>query len=532
MDEELYLKPELDILKETLRELSVGDLYDLNPKLGDQLEQMGVSITREALADAIVDIKQTSIFQDKSIREKLLQIMGIELMKTWANNSACKKSLDAFGLSYNFLPIQKKKRPVLHTSSPQPQLHEFQDWIKRQVSHFLLASEKNKLMVQMPTGSGKTWTTMESVYDLIRISSQKNTGIVWMAHTDELCEQAIESFNLGWANKGTFDVDLVRLWGGNLSNLKAVPQNPFFCVTSFQTAHSMINTPHDRIFEIYAKIRKRASLLVVDEAHQALAPTYKNAIDLLARHDTKIIGLSATPGRDGIGGIGDETRRLAEYFDNHILTINPLCEQFERTPLQYLQDMEVLSKVENYELKTDHKLQLTEAEKRSLRNTLELPPSVLKRASEDVQRNSLIIGQIIQLVRNMNKKVLVFAPSKDNSDFLASLLNMQRIKARSITGETNFTDRQSAVKMFKNNKLEVLLNYNVFTTGFDDPKIDCVVIARPTASVVLYSQMIGRGLRGPLNGGTELCTIVDVIDNMEQQPDVDLAHDYFQEAWK
>ena len=75
MNEELNLKPELDILKETLRELSVGDLYDLNPKLGDQLEQMGVSITREALADAIVDIKQTSIFQDKSIREKLLQIM-------------------------------------------------------------------------------------------------------------------------------------------------------------------------------------------------------------------------------------------------------------------------------------------------------------------------------------------------------------------------------------------------------------------------------------------------------------------------
>ena len=63
MDEALNLKPELDILKETLRELSVGDLYDLNPKLGDQLEQMGVSITREALADAIVDIKQTSILR-------------------------------------------------------------------------------------------------------------------------------------------------------------------------------------------------------------------------------------------------------------------------------------------------------------------------------------------------------------------------------------------------------------------------------------------------------------------------------------
>ena len=69
-------------------------------------------------------------------------------------------------------------------------------------------------------------------------------------------------------------------------------------------------------------------------------------------------------------------------------------------------------------------------------------------------------------------------------------------------------------------------------TGFDDPKIDCVVVARPTYSVVLYSQMIGRGLRGPMNDGTEDCLLVDVLDNISSQPDIEIACNYFANQWE
>ena len=77
----------------------------------------------------------------------------------------------------------------------------------------------------------------------------------------------------------------------------------------------------------------------------------------------------------------------------------------------------------------------------------------------------------------------------------------------------------------------MLINYGVFTTGFDDPKINCIVVARPTYSVVLYSQMIGRGLRGPKNNGTEDCLIVDVLDNILNQPDIEIACNFFANEW-
>jgi hypothetical protein len=70
------------------------------------------------------------------------------------------------------------------------------------------------------------------------------------------------------------------------------------------------------------------------------------------------------------------------------------------------------------------------------------------------------------------------------------------------------------IEEFRAGRLQFLCNYGVLTTGFDAPKIRAVIIARPTTSVVLYEQMIGRGMRGPLNGGTEECQVIDLQDNI------------------
>ena len=110
--------------------------------------------------------------------------------------------------------------------------------------------------------------------------------------------------------------------------------------------------------------------------------------------------------------------------------------------------------------------------------------------------------------------------------------NYNQALARSITGETFSNDRRKAVEDFSNNDLEVLVNFNIFSTGFDDPLIDCVIIARPTFSVVLYSQMVGRGLRGPRNGGTESCLLINVVDNILNLPDIEHACNYFDADWE
>jgi len=75
--------------------------------------------------------------------------------------------------------------------------------------------------------------------------------------------------------------------------------------------------------------------------------------------------------------------------------------------------------------------------------------------------------------------------------------------------------------------LKILVNYGVLTTGFDAPSIEAVIIARPTTSVVLYSQMLGRGLRGTKMGGTKDCTIIDVNDNIANMPDSSNAYMFF-----
>jgi superfamily II DNA or RNA helicase len=115
---------------------------------------------------------------------------------------------------------------------------------------------------------------------------------------------------------------------------------------------------------------------------------------------------------------------------------------------------------------------------------------------------------------------------------ICSLLKFLDIKAEHVDGNTPKTTREKIIKKFKNQEINVLCNYEVLSTGFDAPKTDCVFLARPTSSVVLYSQMIGRGLRGPAIGGTESCLIVNVRDNFTNLPSIDMMYKVFEDYWK
>ena len=79
--------------------------------------------------------------------------------------------------------------------------------------------------------------------------------------------------------------------------------------------------------------------------------------------------------------------------------------------------------------------------------------------------------------------------------------------------------------------IDIIINYEVLTTGFDSKNIRCVFITRPTKSIVLYSQMLGRGLRGPMMGGNENCQLIDVDDNL-QAFDNETAFSHFNDYWR
>jgi superfamily II DNA or RNA helicase len=111
-------------------------------------------------------------------------------------------------------------------------------------------------------------------------------------------------------------------------------------------------------------------------------------------------------------------------------------------------------------------------------------------------------------------QIVVFAASVENAQTLATLLTLRGRPAASIDQDTHPEDRRVAIERFKSGELKVLTNYAVLSQGFDAPKTDAVYITRPTSSEVRYQQMVGRGLRGPKNGGTQEVLIVNMLDNI------------------
>src|SRR5262249_46816377 len=137
----------------------------------------------------------------------------------------------------------------------------------------------------------------------------------------------------------------------------------------------------------------------------------------------------------------------------------------------------------------------------------------LHKLGEDDIRNVEIVKKIHNEAER-GRRILFFACSVEHSKFVCALLRFLDVPAAHIDGATPSGQRATILSKFKAGSITVLCNFGVLSTGFDAPQTDLIFIARPTSSVVLYSQMIGRGLRGPAIGGTETCKVIDVVDNI------------------
>ena len=99
-------------------------------------------------------------------------------------------------------------------------------------------------------------------------------------------------------------------------------------------------------------------------------------------------------------------------------------------------------------------------------------------------------------------------------------------------GPHQHLEEKKKIDEFRSKHINVITNYELLSTGFDAPKVDVVMITRPTFSSVLYSQMIGRGLRGTAMGGTESCQVIEVIDNIDGYPDTSVLFEEFEEIFR
>lgn len=516
----------------------------------ERLYESGESINTEDLARILYLEKGTHVFKDKQLRLELLASFGADNLRqtlrlsspidkslnqyndfSWGNNSKSKEFLSIIGLDGVDLFEHRAKLESQELVKVDGVLHRYQNWIRKSIISFLADEDKKRVIVHMPTGAGKTRTCLESVCDHLRSLRNAKASVVWLAHSEELCEQAVESFKKLWSRLGTEEVKVVRLWGGLPINEFDL-EGPTFIVTSFQTAYRMTATSDNQKFSIFSKIKTHCTLMVVDEAHQSTAPTYKQAIELFSKYTTKIIGLTATPGRHHVGAEGVETEALSDFYENNKINIVDDNGVELDDPLGYLTSKGVLSSVEKFQINSGTEITLTEHEVKQMEKLLDIPGSVLKKLGEDAARTSLIVTHAIKLAVEMKHPTIIFAPSKESAIEIATRISLKNVGAAAVTGDTPSFERKKNIENFKNGKIPILVNFAVLTTGFDSPNIEAVIIARPTTSVVLYSQMIGRGLRGPLMGGRDKCVLVDVKDNLINMPEANQAFTYFDEYYE
>jgi superfamily II DNA or RNA helicase len=372
----------------------------------------------------------------------------------------------------------------------------------------------------MPTGSGKTRTAMEIVADSFN-RNKDNCLIFWLVYSEELCEQAVECFVDVWKHVGNKNVKLVRAWGRNSLSINE-NDNFTFVVGGFQKLfNQLMKTP-----DFLDRLKDKTFLIVVDEAHRVMAPTYKAVTDSLFGMNCRLIGLTATPGR-GVRN-EEENQRLSEYFNEEKLSIET---PKDKTVFSYLRSIGVMAHANFQPLISSPKYSLSSKDLKYLEDNFDLPPSFVKKLGEDETRNFEILNELIIKLKT-HQKALFFGCSVEHSKFICSMLNYLGINAAHVDGATNRGARQTILNEFKNGELQIICNFGILSTGFDAPKTDLVFIARPTQSIVLYSQMIGRGLRGKEVGGTENCTVVTVRDNITGLPNESNIFIYFDEYFE
>lgn len=310
-----------------------------------------------------------------------------------------------------------------------------------------------------------------------------------------------------------------RLWGATNNRVVSVEGMLHLVVSTFQTLVRRVDVSgYDWL--------KDASCVVIDEAHGSTTPSYTqilNALGLTYKETARpLIGLTATPFRGGADE--EETRRLVgryagNRFDHGVLDGDD--------PYPVLQRMGILASVDHH-LLPGSSLDLSYNELEHLQQYQVLPPSAELRLGQDTNRNSSLLESIRRLPDDW--PVLIFSTSVEHAGLLAALLSLEGVPAKSISSETDMRSRRYYIEEFKAGRIRALTNYNVLTTGFDAPAVRALYIARPVYSRGLYQQMIGRGLRGPLNGGKERCLIVNVEDNISQYGE-QLAFRHFEFLW-
>ncbi|MER8482406.1 DEAD/DEAH box helicase [Mesorhizobium sp. M0115] len=413
-----------------------------------------------------------------------------------------------WAIASGFLGLQGEDAAVgttaLHRQQVQPSFSLFahQRSVVRR-AYVRVSGGYGRTLIHMPTGSGKTRTAMHLVS---RALNEFEPGIVvWLATSRELLEQAAETFEAAWSSMGNRDLELRRFWGARTPAPDDMADG--ILIAGLAKLHSWRERDGLAFLKLAAKVR----LVIMDEAHQAVAPTYRDVVEGLcgAGGEGALLGLTATPGRSWNDMGADEA--LSDFFGGSkvVLEIGD-----DPNPVKYLLDNGYLARPAFQQIEYSPVIRPSPAELKKLARFDDYADETLDKLAADTARNLAILDAAKGLIDRGHMRIILFAVSVEHAQDMASGLAAHGVMSAVVSGETPNAKRTSILKTFKGATFrpQILCNFGVLTTGFDAPRTSAAIIARPTKSLVLYSQMVGRATRGPKAGGNDTCEILTVHD--------------------
>jgi DNA repair protein RadD len=525
--------------------LDAAPLSYIRSLLGDHAGALldlvhGGASTAETLRKVAASaVSPEQLINDSAERERLLQLLPHDKQEELAHRlgkddrtttraflSSALWTAEQRRILLGFLGLVVDRAPAVplafrNPSVPAYGLFPHQRRAARRIEKLLYSGER-RVVLHLPTGVGKTRTAMNLICDHLR--RHEPTVVVWLARGRELLEQAAAEFERAWATVGNRTVTVTRMWGDAPVDLNGITDG--ILVLGLEKAVAAAKA--DVTF--LDRLTVRATLTVFDEAHQAIAPTYRRVVDALTlRSDASLLGLTATPGRTWADISEDE--KLADFFARHKVTLE--IDGYDN-PVTALIEQGYLARPYFRTVAADSGIKLSTADKRALAASFDIPEPLVHELADNVQWNLQVVRTALDLSKE-HRRILVFAASVEHSRLLVAILSVLGLDADQVTAESSPRHRDRVIARFKGpgSRPMVLSNFGVLTTGFDAPAASAAVIARPTKSLVLYSQMVGRVIRGPKAGGTPTCDIVTVIDpELPGFGDVAEAFTNWEDVWR
>lgn len=351
-----------------------------------------------------------------------------------------------------------------------PQLRPYQETLLRQAQDSLTGNAKARTMLQLPTGGGKTIIAGALLAEWLAGGQRK---AAWLTHRKELAEQTRQMLtdagisaitNVNW----TPGADAPAMAGGAV-------------ILMAQTVGR-----RNRSRNTWGRYNA-GDLLIIDEAHHAAADGWARA---MRQWPGPALGMTATPWR-----LSEQ-----EGFDH--LFDELLCGP----PVAKLQDLDNLCRAQ---------VLMPPPEQRiaggAVDQTGDFTESGIEQANRD--RPDVMTAGALDFWRRHSggRPTIAYAVSVDHAHNLASVCNDAGVRAAVLLGNTPGGERDAAIAGFRDGSIKMLVNVLVATEGFDLPDASCIIIARPTMSLALYLQMVGRGLRPKAGGGD--CIILDLAEN-------------------